>query len=111
MSDEGEVWVAAASLDEVPEPGVLGVQIGKHELAIYRLLGGEVCATDNVCTHGAALLSEGWLTDEGCIECPLHAGQFDIRTGKGMGPPIDEDIRTYPVKVEDGLVLVRLGRP
>ncbi len=63
--------------------------------------------TDNVCTHAFALLTEGWLEGH-LIECPLHNGQFDVRTGKGMGAPITEDLRTYAVKIEGNDVLVAL---
>jgi naphthalene 1,2-dioxygenase system ferredoxin subunit len=40
------------------------------------------------------------------IECPLHQGRFDVRTGKGLCSPITKDIATYPVKIEDGHVFV-----
>jgi 3-phenylpropionate/trans-cinnamate dioxygenase ferredoxin component len=41
---------------------------------------GEVCATDDTCTHQDAALSDGWL--EGCLmECPSHAATFGLRTG------------------------------
>jgi 3-phenylpropionate/trans-cinnamate dioxygenase ferredoxin subunit len=38
------------------------------------------------------------------IECPKHNGQFDYTTGEGLGAPICENLRTYPVKVEAGRV-------
>ncbi len=43
-----------------------------------------------------------------CIECPLHAGRFDIRTGKGQGAPIDKDIEIFEVRAEAGDLLIRL---
>ena len=42
------------------------------------------------------------------IECPLHQGRFDIATGKALTPPVCEDLATYPVVVENGIVFVRL---
>jgi naphthalene 1,2-dioxygenase system ferredoxin subunit len=68
---------------------------------------GEVYATDNLCTHGAARLSDGFLED-GEIECPLHQGRFDVCTGKAMCAPLTEDIKTYPVKIENMRVMLRL---
>ena len=38
--------------------------------------------------------------DGDIIECPLHAGQFHIPTGKAMSPPVTEDLKTFAVKVE-----------
>ncbi|MBN8897784.1 MAG: ferredoxin [Rhodospirillales bacterium 69-11] len=100
-------WVRVASKDEVAEGAVLGVRVGEREIALYHLPGGEFHATDNVCTHEYALLSEGWL-ENGCIECPLHAAQFDVRTGKAMCAPADVDLQVFELKVEGEDLMVRL---
>jgi 3-phenylpropionate/trans-cinnamate dioxygenase ferredoxin subunit len=100
-------WVRVAAKADVAEGKCIGVKTGAREVALYHLPGGEFCATDNVCTHEYALLSDGWL-ENGCIECPLHAAQFDIRTGKAVSAPADEAIAVYPVKTEgeDLLILI-----
>jgi nitrite reductase/ring-hydroxylating ferredoxin subunit len=100
-------WVRVASKAEVAEGAVLGGRVGEREIALYHLPGGEFHATDNVCTHEYALLSEGWL-ENGCIECPLHAAQFDVRTGKAMCAPADVDLQVFELKVEGEDLLVRL---
>jgi nitrite reductase/ring-hydroxylating ferredoxin subunit len=92
----------------VAEGAVLGVRLGGKEIAIYHLPGGEFRATDNVCTHEYALLSEGWL-ENGCIECPLHAAQFDVRTGKALSTPADVDLAVFEIKVEGDDLLIKLG--
>lgn len=109
MSDSDEGWTCVASLDAFDGDDVIGITVGERDVALYRLPTGEICATSNICTHGQAYLSEGWMTDEGCIECPLHGGAFDIRTGAGMGPPIEEDLETYGVRVVDGLIYCRFS--
>src|SRR5207244_12349825 len=81
--------------------GVAGSSI-PHNDAI-----GNVYATDNICTHAYAGLSDGWLDGE-VIECPLHAARFDIRSGKVLDPPATEDLKTYPVRIVDGEIQVRL---
>ncbi len=101
-------WVRVASASAIGEGEMLGVEAGGHSIAVYKLDGGEWCATDNVCTHAFALLTDGWLED-GVIECPLHAGRFECRTGKGLGEPIDEDLKTFAVKVEGDDVFVAIG--
>ena len=104
---EDDEWTNVMAADEVPEGQVVGVSIGDHNIAIYHLKGGEYDATDNICTHEFAELSEGILED--CvIECPLHAGQFDIRTGKGLCEPIEKDLAVYECKIENGEVWVKL---
>ncbi len=100
-------WVRAAAKGDVAEGGCLGVRIGNKEVALYHLPGGSFHATDNVCSHEYALLTDGWL-ENGCIECPLHAAQFDIRTGKALSAPADEDIAVYPLKEEGEDLLIQL---
>lgn len=84
-----------------------GVALAGHNLAIFNL-DGSFHATSNVCTHQFALLSDGYV-DGGVIECPLHQGRFDIRTGAAEGDPVTVPIKVYPVNVADGTVFVDLG--
>jgi 3-phenylpropionate/trans-cinnamate dioxygenase ferredoxin component len=96
----------AANLSDLVEDEPLAVRLGEEQIALYRL-DGEVYATHNVCTHQFALLSDGYMED-GCIECPLHQGKFDIKTGAAMCAPVTQAIRVYPVKVEGDQVMVDL---
>jgi nitrite reductase/ring-hydroxylating ferredoxin subunit len=101
-------WVRATGKGDVKEGSVKAVFLGAHKLAIYHLPGGEYRATDNLCTHDEAYLSDGWMED-GCIECPLHAAKFDIRTGKALSAPADKAVAVFPVKLEGDDVMVNLG--
>ena len=56
-----ENWVRVAATADVAEGQVMGVRVGERDIALYHLPGGEFRATDNVCTHEYAQLSEGWL--------------------------------------------------
>ena len=98
-------WVRVAAKADVAEGKAHGVRVCGKEVAIYHLPGGEFCATDNICSHEYALLTEGWL-ENGCIECPLHAAQFDCRTGKALSAPADEDLQVYQLKIEGDDILV-----
>ena len=102
-------WQRAASLSSIREGAVIGADIGGTPIALYNL-GGTIYATHGICTHALALLSEGWVED-GKIECPLHQGQFDIRTGKALCSPLTEDLRTFAVKLEGDDILVDLDKP
>ena len=91
-------WIRIASTDQLTDDDeVIPVAAGDKQLALYRS-EGEFYASDNVCTHAYALLSDGYLED-GCIECPLHQARFDIRTGKAMRARHHRHPR-LPVKVE-----------
>nr|Q45694.1 RecName: Full=2,4-dinitrotoluene dioxygenase system, ferredoxin component [Burkholderia sp. RASC]AAB09765.1 ferredoxin [Burkholderia sp. RASC] len=101
-----ENWIDAAARDEVPR--------GRRDRHQYRRQGdclyevaGEIYATDNTCTHGAARMSDGFLEGRE-IECPLHQGRFDVCTGKALCTPLTQDIKTYPVKIENMRVMLKL---
>jgi naphthalene 1,2-dioxygenase system ferredoxin subunit len=100
-------WTDAAAVADVPEDDVIGMMVAGRDLALYRA-GGEIFATDNLCTHGHARLCDGFL-DGHEIECPLHQGKFDVRTGQPTCAPVMEAIRSYPVKIEGGRVLLAIG--
>jgi naphthalene 1,2-dioxygenase system ferredoxin subunit len=100
-----ENWVKVALVSDVPEDGTLLVSLGVEPLCLYNI-GGRIYATHDTCTHGQASLADGFI-ENGEIECPLHQGRFSIETGKAVGLPCTEDIRTYAVKVENGAVLVK----
>jgi nitrite reductase/ring-hydroxylating ferredoxin subunit len=104
---DGVKWVRVASVADVAAGDMKPVEVEGHKLAVYHLDDGSWHASDNLCTHADALLTDGWL--EGCIvECPLHAGRFDLRNGAGQGAPIETDLTIYPVRVDAGEVFVRL---
>jgi naphthalene 1,2-dioxygenase ferredoxin component len=104
MSDEG--WLKAADRGQLADGDVLGVVIAGKEIALYDL-DGALYATDDVCTHAYARLSDGWL-DRGEIECPLHAGRFDAKTGKATAPPCTDDLKTYPVRLVGDEIQIKL---
>lgn len=95
-------------LEDVVEGTPVAVdQEGLPPLAVYRH-GGQCYVTGNLCTHGHALLTDGY-QDGTTIECPIHGGAFDIRTGEATLFPCEIPIQTYPVSVEDGYVCIDAG--
>ena len=83
---------------------MLAVSFGGRDLAIYDI-GGQVYATDNLCTHAYAQLTDGTL-EGGVVECPLHGGRFDLRTGAALWSPAFVPVSTYEVRVEADDVLL-----
>jgi len=100
-------WIEVTSRDAIPEDDVVGLVVAGRDIALYGV-DGEVFATDNVCTHGNARLCDGFLEGHE-IECPLHQGKFDVRTGAAMCAPLTEAVRTYPIRIEADKVYVDLG--
>lgn len=106
MADE-EKWVAVANLGDLDAGAMKGVELGDLQIAVYNV-DGEIYATDNICTHAFALLTDGFL-DGDMVECPLHGGCFKVKTGEGQGAPISEDIKTYPVRLVGDSIEVRIS--
>jgi naphthalene 1,2-dioxygenase system ferredoxin subunit len=104
--DNDTQWIDATAMDEVPQDDVIGIVVAGRDIAMYNA-GGEIFATDNICTHGHARLCEGFLEGHE-IECPLHQGKFDVRTGQPTCAPATEAIRSYPVRIEGGRVWLAL---
>ena len=46
---------------------------------------------------------------DGEIECPMHQGIFDIKTGKALSPPACEDLKAYPVKIENSKIFINIS--
>src|SRR4029077_2261034 len=106
MSGEDAGWVRDAARRDLAAGRGTGVEVAGRSIALYDA-DGNLFATDNICTHAYACLSDGWLDGE-VIECPLHAARFDTRSGKVLDPPAIEDLKTYPVRIVDGEIQVRL---
>lgn len=73
-------------------------------LAVYKV-DEEIFVTDNLCTHGNAMLSDGYQEGD-VIECPFHGGSFEIKTGTPKAFPCKMPIKTYPVMIEDNWVCI-----
>ena len=97
-------WIKIATTDAVEQDDMIAVEIEGKQIALYHV-GDGFHATANICTHAFALLTDGFL-DECTIECPIHAGRFDIKTGKALGPPVNIDLKVYKLKIEGADILV-----
>lgn len=98
-------WQEVANESDIQPDDPKKVTVGSEEIALYNVDGG-IYATHNICTHAFASMADGF-QEGGEIECPLHEGRFDIKTGKALCAPVSEALKTYEVKVEDGKVFVK----
>tara|TARA_Y100001968_G_scaffold29_1_gene21 strand:- start:335 stop:670 length:336 start_codon:yes stop_codon:yes gene_type:complete len=99
-------WIDACATEDIDEEDLIAWEYEGHKIGLYNTAKG-FFATDLMCTHEEESLEEGLVID--CvIECRLHGGRFDICTGKALSAPVHLDLKTYPVKVEFGRVLVKL---
>ncbi|NQE49389.1 anthranilate 1,2-dioxygenase ferredoxin subunit AndAb [Herbaspirillum rubrisubalbicans] len=100
-------WFDVGHADDFTEGEVAAAQAGGQAVALFRL-GEEIFALKDLCTHGNAKLSDGYV-ENGCVECPLHQGLFDIRSGAPRCAPVTEAVRSFPVRVVAGRVEVGVG--
>jgi nitrite reductase/ring-hydroxylating ferredoxin subunit len=89
---------------DIEPGGALRVETGDLALAVFNV-DGEFFVTDDQCTHGPGLLSEGFV-DGDVVECNFHNGQFNIKNGEVVSPPCMVPIKIYPATVEDGRVFI-----
>jgi nitrite reductase/ring-hydroxylating ferredoxin subunit len=64
-------------------------------------------AVDDDCTHRQCSLGQGDLVGT-TLTCPCHLGMFDVRSGEVLGGPPTEALRTYPIDIVNGQILVGL---
>jgi nitrite reductase/ring-hydroxylating ferredoxin subunit len=96
-----------AQADIAPET-VKAFEVGDSRLAVYNI-GGAFYVTDDECTHASASLSDGML-DGDVIECRVHFGAFDVKTGEVKSPPCSVALRTYKVVLQGDDICVDLDR-
>lgn len=102
-------WIAARHVDDIESEDIIPFEHNGGEFAIYRSDEDEFFATDGFCTHERERLCDGLVMGK-IIECPKHNGRFDYTSGRAKGAPVIEDLRTYPVKVDDsGTVHIGIG--
>ena len=83
------------------------MRLGELNIAVFDL-GSRLAAVDNECLHVGNPLDDGFVSG-GCVTCPWHGWRYDLITGEhvttfGRRP----GLRTYPVREEDGQVLVEI---
>jgi 3-phenylpropionate/trans-cinnamate dioxygenase ferredoxin subunit len=101
-----DAFTDVAGLDELPEPGLLGVDGPDGTPICLVRFGGQVAAYADECTHQAFPLSAGDVRADGTLECVWHGARFDCRTGAVVRDPATEPLVAYPVRVEAGRVFV-----
>jgi 3-phenylpropionate/trans-cinnamate dioxygenase ferredoxin subunit len=68
---------------------------------------GSYYAADDTCTHEDASLSTGFLKGE-IVKCPLHGSRFNLCTGEVLDDPAEQNLRTYPVRLDGDDILISL---
>jgi 3-phenylpropionate/trans-cinnamate dioxygenase ferredoxin subunit len=102
-----ETYVEVARAGELRPGAMKRVDAGGRRLLLANV-DGRFYAADDSCTHEDASLSGGSLLGT-LVKCPLHGSRFDLRSGEVLEEPAEAPLRTYPVRVDAGRVLVGLA--
>lgn len=98
-------WIDACATDDIDEEDLIRFDHAGASYAIYHSPEGDFFCTAGLCTHEQVHLADGLVMGH-LIECPKHNGQFDYRTGEAKRTPACINLKTFPVKVEAGRVLI-----
>jgi len=107
MRTEPNHWIDACAVADLDLEEAMRVDHAGDTYAVYRCPAGAFYATAGLCTHEKAHLADGLVIDY-IVECPKHSGQFDYRTGEAKSAPVCVNLRTYPTKVVDGRVFLKI---
>ncbi|HET8823510.1 MAG TPA: Rieske (2Fe-2S) protein [Terriglobales bacterium] len=89
---------------DLPAPGeAKEFEVGSKTICVANV-NGACTAIDNVCLHMGGPLGQGYI-ENGKVVCPWHGWEYDPATGSLEGDPKTR-IDVYPIKVENGDVLV-----
>lgn len=102
-------FVPVAPADALEHGKLMKVDAEGREICLVNWKG-TYYALDNACPHWGVSLEWGWLHD-GEIMCSWHGYRYNLATGRSCDWYGTDDLPVYPVKVEDGQVLVGLPAP
>ncbi len=101
-------WVEVCDAEALSVEDVVRFDHEHRTYAVYRTADGKFYATDGICTHGNTHLADGMVKGN-LIECPKHNGRFDVTDGSPRRKPVCVALQTYPVRVTDGKIFLRLS--
>ena len=99
-------WIKACSIDSLGQGEMFNFDHNEKKLLLTNM-NGKIFATDRICTHAEADLSNGILTENG-LTCPLHLSVFNMDDGTPQNPPAENSLQTYRTKIEDNNILIEV---
>lgn len=102
-------WIRIAPVSEIPLREGRPVRVAGLSLAVFRTESGFL-AVENRCPHRGGPLADG-IVGGTTVTCPLHNWRISLETGAVTRPCSvgAASVASFPVKVEDGILLVSLS--
>ena len=107
-------WFLACPVEDIPENGGACVKFNNEQIAIFNFTRrNEWYATQNLCPHRQQMaISRGMIgseKDEPKVACPFHKKSFSLENGSCLNGD-ESPLKTYPIKVEDGLIFIGIKK-
>jgi 3-phenylpropionate/trans-cinnamate dioxygenase ferredoxin subunit len=99
-------WIEVCNSNDIEVDDAYEFIYNNHIYGIFRIEGGYY-AMDGLCTHEQANLIDGYIHDD-LVECPKHNARFHITTGKALRRPACIDLKTYPLKIVEGRIIIEI---
>lgn len=90
-------FVKVARKSEIENGSGKCIEVQDKQIAVFNV-DGKFYAIDDGCTHEEGPLSEGAIEGDE-VTCPWHEAVFNIKTGRCMAPPAEEDVASYNVRI------------
>jgi 3-phenylpropionate/trans-cinnamate dioxygenase ferredoxin subunit len=119
MTPSQQSGTRLVAVNDLGPSQVAVVEATPHGALAVGISAGKPFAVSNRCRHLFAALGKGHVTDDGCLECPWHAAQYDVNTGamvrgpQGAFKPMAgavkatmgaRSLKTYPVEIRDDAI-------
>ena len=101
MSD----WVNVVADKSLADNEHMVVDVDGTDVVVFKL-ADQCYALEDVCSHDGGDIASGQVEGDEII-CPRHGARFCIKTGQVKSAPAYEDIESFPIRIEDGMVQVR----
>jgi nitrite reductase (NADH) small subunit len=104
-------WFPACKTEDVPANGGVCVKYKNEQIALFNFTRrGEWYASQNMCPHRLQMaLSRGMIGShegEPKVACPFHKKSFSLIDGHCMTGEEEYKIKTYEVRIEDGIAYI-----
>jgi nitrite reductase (NADH) small subunit len=101
-----DTWIKVGAIEDIPQLGARVVKSTQGNIAVFRNADDEVFALRDKCPHKGGPLSQGIVFGR-TVACPLHNWVIALEDGCAA-PPDTGCAARYPVRVENGVVYLRL---
>lgn len=99
-----EKYYTVVAKSELEATDQMHIDVNGEEILLCRE-NDDYFAVAYYCSHEEFTL-EGGMIKDGCITCPYHGAEFDLKTGEVLAPPAYEKIKTYPIRIDTDTISI-----